>query len=108
MNHIGSKQTSHAMYSALSDTHDNRAHITVTHLQQLIYETKASEGDNIPKHLDMLKSYRDRLNKFPNTEFHVSQQTKANLYSDQRQPKMTSRFYVWKWIFKCSRVLSKF
>jgi hypothetical protein len=28
MNHIGSKQTSYAMYSALSDTHDNRAHLT--------------------------------------------------------------------------------
>jgi hypothetical protein len=71
MNHIGSKKTSQAMYSTLSDTHDNRAHITVTHLQQLIYEIKASEGDNIPKDLDMLKSYRDHLNKFPNTEFHV-------------------------------------
>jgi hypothetical protein len=71
MNHIGSKKSSHAMYSALSDTHDNRAHLTVTHLQQLIYETKAAEGDDIPKHLDTLKSYRDRLNKFPNSEFHV-------------------------------------
>ena len=38
----------------------------------------------------------------------LTQQTKANLYSDQRQPKVTSRFYVWKWIFKRSRVLSKF
>ena len=71
MNHIGSKKTSQEMYSALSDTHDNKAHLTVTHLQQLIYETKAAEGDDIPKHLDTLKSYRDRLNKFPNPEFHV-------------------------------------
>jgi hypothetical protein len=71
MNRIGSKKTSQAMYSMLSDTHNNRAHITVTHLQQLIYETKASKGDDIPKHLNTLKSYRDRLNKFPNTKFHV-------------------------------------
>jgi hypothetical protein len=48
MNHIGSKQTSHAMYSVLSDTHNNRAHLMVTHLQQLIYDTKASEGTTTP------------------------------------------------------------
>jgi len=71
MNHIGSKKSSQEMYSVLSDTHDNKAHLTVTHLQQLIYETKASEGDDIPKHLDTLKGYRDHLNKFPNQEFHV-------------------------------------
>jgi hypothetical protein len=57
MNHIGSKQNSKEMYSVLSETHDNKAHLTVTHIQQLIYETKAAEGDNILKHLDTLKSY---------------------------------------------------
>ena len=71
MNHIGSKQTSKEMYSALIETHDNKAHLTVTHIQQLIYETKAAEGDDILKHLNTLKAYRDRLNKFPNQEFHV-------------------------------------
>ena len=43
----------------------------VTHLQQLMQEMKASKGDNITKHLNMSKSYRDRLNKFPNPKFHV-------------------------------------
>jgi hypothetical protein len=71
MNHVGSKVTVESMYAALVDTHDNKAHQTVNHIQTLLYEMKASETDDILKHLDILKSYRDRLNKFPNTEFHV-------------------------------------
>jgi hypothetical protein len=71
MNHVRSKATAESMYSALVDTHDNKAHQTVNHIQTLLYETKAGENDNILKHLDILKSYRDCLNKFPNTEFHV-------------------------------------
>jgi hypothetical protein len=71
MNHIGSKVTAESMYAALVDTHDNKAHQTVNHIQTLLYETKASETDDILKHLDILKSYRDHLNKFLNTEFHV-------------------------------------
>jgi hypothetical protein len=71
MNHIGSKSTAEGMYSALSVTHENRAHQTVNHIQTLLYETKATEGDDLLKHLDILKSYRDRMNKFPNFEFHV-------------------------------------
>jgi hypothetical protein len=71
MNHIGSKVTTESMYAALVDTHDNKAHQTVNHIQTLLYEMKASETNDILKHLDVLKSYRDRLNKFPNTEFHV-------------------------------------
>jgi hypothetical protein len=71
MNHVGSKDTAEMMYSALSDTHENKAHQTVNHLQTLLYETKATESDDLLKHFDTLKSYRDRLNKFPNPEFHV-------------------------------------
>jgi hypothetical protein len=71
MNHIGSKNTAEEMYSVLSDTHDNKAHTTVTQIQTLLYETKASESDNILKHLDTLKSYWDWMNKFPKKEFHV-------------------------------------
>jgi hypothetical protein len=43
----------------------------VNHIQTLLYKTKAGENDNILKHLDILKLYRDHLNKFLNTEFHV-------------------------------------
>ena len=71
MNHVGSKFTAQGMYSALVDTHDSTAHQTVTHIQALLYETRAGETDDILKHLDTLKSYRDRLNKFANTEFHI-------------------------------------
>jgi hypothetical protein len=71
MNHVGSKPTAASMYSALEDTHENKAHLTANHLQTLLYETKAGENDDILKHLDVLKSFRDRINKFPNTEFHV-------------------------------------
>jgi hypothetical protein len=71
MNHVRSKVTVENMYSALVDTHDNKAHQTVHHIQTLLYQTKAGENDDILKHLNILKSYRDRLNKFLNTEFHV-------------------------------------
>jgi hypothetical protein len=72
MNHIRSKTTAEAMYSALLVTHKNKAHQTVNHIQCLLYETKAWEADDFLKHLNTLKSYCDCINKFPNSEFHVS------------------------------------
>jgi hypothetical protein len=72
MNHIGSKTSAKDMYSALSVTHKNKAHQTVNHIQCLLYETKLLDADDLLKHLDILKSYRDRINRFPNKEFHVS------------------------------------
>jgi hypothetical protein len=72
MNHVGSKSTAEAMYSALTITHKNKAHQTVNHIQCLLYETTACEGDDLLKHLDTLKSYWDCINKFPNTNFHIS------------------------------------
>jgi hypothetical protein len=41
-------------------------------MQSLLYETKAANANNLLKHLDVLKSYHDCINKFPNPEFHVS------------------------------------
>jgi hypothetical protein len=72
MNHVGSKSTAEAMYSALTITHKNKAYQTVNHIQCLLYKTKACEGDDLLKHLDTLKSYWDCINKFPNTDFHIS------------------------------------
>jgi hypothetical protein len=72
MNHVGSMASSATMYHALSVTHENKAYGTVHHVQCLLHETKAGEGDNILKHLDILKSYHDRINKFPHPDFHVS------------------------------------
>jgi len=71
MNHVGTKHTAYEMYAALSDTHENTAHQTVNYIQTLLYKTRANEGDDILQHLDTLKSYRDRMNKFPNDEFHI-------------------------------------
>src|SRR6202789_134191 len=72
MNHVGTKSTAEEMYSALMVTHENKAHQTVNHIQNLLYETKLHDGDDLLKHLDTLKSHRDRMNKFPNTDFHVA------------------------------------
>jgi gag-polypeptide of LTR copia-type len=72
MNHVGAKTSAEAMYSALLVTHENKAHQTVNHTQCQLYETKARDGDNLLKHLDILKSYWDHINKFSNPEFHVS------------------------------------
>jgi hypothetical protein len=71
MNHIGSKPTAFQMFAALVDTHKNKAYQTVTNLHNILYETKASENDNLLKHLDTLKFIRDRLNHFPNPQFHM-------------------------------------
>jgi hypothetical protein len=65
MNHVRSKFTAESMYLALVDTHKNKAHQMVNHIQTLLYEMKAGETDNIMKHLDVLKSYRDNLKNFP-------------------------------------------
>ena len=72
MNHVGSKTSAKDMYSALTVTHENKAHQTVNHIQCLLYETKARDTNDLLKHLDVLKSYHDHINKFPNAEFHVS------------------------------------
>ena len=69
MTHDGSKNKAEAMYSALSVTHENKAHQTVNHIQ---CQTKAQSGDDLLKHLDTLKSYRDHINQLPNPDFHVS------------------------------------
>ena len=71
MNHVRLKSTAEAMYLALTITDENKAHQTVNHIQCLLYEMKACEGDNLLKHLDTLKSYWDHINKFPNADFHV-------------------------------------
>jgi hypothetical protein len=72
MNHIRLKSTAKAMYSALTVTYENKAHQTVNHIQCLLYEMKAHEGEDLLKHLDTLKSYHNCINKFPNADFHVS------------------------------------
>jgi hypothetical protein len=71
MNHVGSKPTAFRMFAALVDTHENKAYQTVTNLHNILYETKAGENDDILKHLDTLKFIRDRLNNFPNPQFHM-------------------------------------
>ena len=71
MNHVRSKSSAEAMYSALSVTHENKAHQMVNHIQCLLYKTKLNDANNLLKHLDILKSYRDHVNKFPNLEFHI-------------------------------------
>ena len=71
MNHVGSKDTAEEMYSALLVTHDNMAHQTVNYLQNQLYETKSHDGEDLLKHLDILKSYCDCINWFLNINFHV-------------------------------------
>ena len=71
MNHVGSKSSAEEMFSALSITHNNKVHQTVNHIQCLLYETKLLNADNLLKYLDTLKSYCDRINRFPNAKFHI-------------------------------------
>jgi hypothetical protein len=72
LTHVGSMESAEAMYSTLTVMHENKAHGTVHHVQCLLYKTKASNGGNIIKHLNTLKAYRDRINKFSHPDFHIS------------------------------------
>ena len=44
----------------------------MNHIHCLLYETKLLDADDLLKHLDTLKSYCNRINRFPNAKFHVS------------------------------------
>ena len=49
----------------------------MNHIQCLLYKTKLLDTDNLLKYLDTLKSYHDRINRFPNAmvadaKFHIS------------------------------------
>ena len=46
-------------------------HKTENHIQCLLYKTKLLNADNLLKYLDTLKSYCDRINRFPNAKFHI-------------------------------------
>ena len=66
------KETAEDMWKALQATHENKAHITVDHLQRQIYGTKVEDGDDLVKHFETMKNYRDHINRFPNQEFHIT------------------------------------
>jgi len=62
INHVGSKDTAEEMYSALSVTHDNMVHQMVNYIQNQSYETKSHDGEDLLKHLNILKRYCDHIN----------------------------------------------
>jgi len=52
MNHIRSKRTAHAMYEGLASTHEDMAFYTVNNIENLLQTAKATDNDNLLKHLD--------------------------------------------------------
>src|ERR1700689_947443 len=71
MNHIRSKRTAHTMYEGLASTHEDMAFYTVNNIENLLQTAKATNSDDLLKHLDTLKGLRDRMNEFPNPDFHL-------------------------------------
>src|SRR6202041_3466612 len=71
MNHIRSKRTAHAMYQGLASTHEDMVFYTVNNIENLLQTAKATDSDDLLKHLDNLKGLRDRMNEFPNPDFHL-------------------------------------
>src|ERR1700683_3932271 len=71
MNHIRSKRTAHAMYEGLASTHEDMVFYTVNNIENLLQTAKATDSDGLLKHLDALKGLRDRMNEFPNPNFHL-------------------------------------
>jgi hypothetical protein len=58
------------MYEGLASTHEDMGFYTVNNIENL-QTVKASDGDDLLKHLDTLKGLRDRMNEFPNPDFHL-------------------------------------
>jgi hypothetical protein len=71
MNHIRSKRTAHAMYEGLASTHEDMVFYTVNNIENLLQTAKATDADDLLKHLDNLKGLHDRMNEFPNPNFHL-------------------------------------
>src|SRR3984957_567827 len=71
MNHIRSKRTAHTMYQGLASTHEDMVFYTVNNMENLLQTAKVTDWDDLLKHLDNLKGLRDRMNEFPNPDFHL-------------------------------------
>src|SRR6202790_1210258 len=69
--HICSKRTAHAMYQGLASTHEDMAFYTVNNIENLLQTAKATDNNDLLKHLDTLKGLRDHMNEFPNPDFHL-------------------------------------
>jgi hypothetical protein len=63
MNHICSKRTVHAMYEGLASTHEDMVFYTVNNIENLLQTAKATDSNNLLKHLDTLKGLRDRITR---------------------------------------------
>jgi len=59
------------MYEGLASTHEDMAFYTVNNIENLLQTAKATDNDDLLKHLDTLKGLRDRMNEFPNPDFHL-------------------------------------
>src|ERR1700720_1715045 len=71
MNHIRSKRTAHAMYQGLASTHEDMVFYNVNNIENLLQTAKATDSDDLLKHLDNLKGLCNRMNEFPNPDFHL-------------------------------------
>src|ERR1700676_923274 len=69
--HICSKRTAHAMYQGLASTHEDMAFYTVNNIENLLQTAKATDNNDLMKPLDTTKGLRDRMNEFPNPDFHL-------------------------------------
>src|SRR6267154_3276492 len=71
MNHIRSKRTAHTMYEGLASTHEDVVFYTVNNIENLLQTAKATDSDDLLKHLYTLKGLCDHMNEFPNSNFHL-------------------------------------
>ena len=72
LHYVATKETAEAVWKALQATHKNKAHVTVDHLQRLIYGTKVEDSNDLVKHFKTMKNYHDCINQFPKEEFHIT------------------------------------
>jgi hypothetical protein len=54
-----------------SESPYNMVFYTVNNIENLLQTAKATNADDLLKHLGNLKGLRDRMNEFPNPDFHL-------------------------------------
>jgi len=70
--HISRKTTASSAWNALLDIHEAQDHDTITSWMKSLFQTVAGEGTNIPKHINKLLGWYERIILANDPEFSVT------------------------------------
>jgi len=70
--HISRKETSHGAWIALQDIHEAQDHDTITSWMKSLFQTTAEEGSDIPKHVNKLLEWYEKIILANDPDFQLS------------------------------------